>query len=305
MYFDGFVGNNVQGHLFFVLSHRSIVLQLQNIIDGGLNGMCLLNISIHLPQTFSIMAQQDGIIPIKGTIDKLSFYKSKDGYMARKKTSLTAQKMATDPKFARTRETMQEFATAGAAGKLLRTALRPLSENASDHRHVSRLVKQMVAVIQADKTSARGKRNVIDGEAELLTGFEFNINGKLSATFFAPYEATIDRATGQLQVKVPPFVPQSMVSAPAGATHFQVHIAALEVDFVNGKFVVDIKRTDHLGWGVTESSELTLAATVPVNSTHPLFLAMAVSFSIETNGVQYALKSGAFNALAIVKVSGV
>jgi hypothetical protein len=36
----------------------------------------------------------------------------------------------------------------------------------------------MVKVIQAD-TIERGLRNVIDGEAELLTGFEFNIRGKL------------------------------------------------------------------------------------------------------------------------------
>jgi hypothetical protein len=35
----------------------------------------------------------------------------------------------------------------------------------------------MVKVIQAD--NERGLRNVIDGEAELLTGFEFNIRGKL------------------------------------------------------------------------------------------------------------------------------
>jgi hypothetical protein len=251
------------------------------------------------------MAQQDGIIPLKGTIDKLSFYKSKDGYMARKKTSLTAAKMATHPAFARTRETMEEFKNAGFAGKLLRTALRPLSKDVSDHRYVSRLVRQMIAVIQADKTSIRGKRNVIDGEAELLTGFEFNQNGKLATTFFAPYEAAIDRTTGQLQVKVPPFVPQSMISAPSGATHFQIQIAGLEVDFANGKFAIDIKRSDELPWGTAENSEIHLATTVPANSTHPLFLAMAVSFSIETNGIKYPLKSGAYNALAIVMVSGV
>jgi hypothetical protein len=38
----------------------------------------------------------------------------------------------------------------------------------------------MVKVIQADATNSRGQRNVIDGEAEMLEGFEFNKNGRLA-----------------------------------------------------------------------------------------------------------------------------
>ena len=41
----------------------------------------------------------------------------------------------------------------------------------------------MVKVIQADTVSERGLRNVIDGEAELLFGFEFNIRGKIRNHF--------------------------------------------------------------------------------------------------------------------------
>ena len=47
--------------------------------------------------------------------------------------------------------------------------------NSADSRMVSRLTQRMVKVIQADQVSERGLRNVIDGEAELLFGFEFNI----------------------------------------------------------------------------------------------------------------------------------
>jgi hypothetical protein len=56
----------------------------------------------------------------------------------------------------------------------------------------------MVKVIQADTVSERGLRNVIDGEAELLFGFEFNIRGKLGTTLFAPFVATIDRVLVKL-----------------------------------------------------------------------------------------------------------
>jgi hypothetical protein len=57
---------------------------------------------------------------------------------------------------------------------------------------VGQLTQHMVKVIQADLTSVRGLRNVFDGEAELLTGFEFNIGGKLGTSLFAPYVGAID-----------------------------------------------------------------------------------------------------------------
>ncbi|MEI2739934.1 MAG: hypothetical protein V9F01_14265 [Chitinophagaceae bacterium] len=80
----------------------------------------------------------------------------------------------------------------------MRNSIRAMLQNASDSRMVSRLTQKMVEVIQEDATNPRGQRNVIDGEAELLEGFEFNISGKLGTTLYAPYTATIDRVAGTL-----------------------------------------------------------------------------------------------------------
>ncbi|WP_262707878.1 hypothetical protein [Pseudocnuella soli] len=41
------------------------------------------------------------------------------------------------------------------------------------------------------------------------------------------------------------------------------------------------------------------------NSTHPLMLVLGISFFQQVNGNSYSLKNGAYNALAIVRVSGV
>ncbi len=128
------------------------------------------------------MAKQKGIIKLDGTIGGITFYKSQDGYLAREKGGVSAEKIATDPAFQRTRENGEEFGRAGKAGKLLRNAIRAMLQNASDSRMVSRLTQKMVEVVQADATNPRGQRNVIDGEAELLQGFEFNISGKLGTT---------------------------------------------------------------------------------------------------------------------------
>ena len=250
------------------------------------------------------MAKQKGIIKLDGTIGGITFYKSQDGYLAREKGGVSAEKIANDPAFQRTRENGEEFGRAGKAGKLLRNAIRAMLQNASDSRMVSRLTQKMVEVVQADATNPRGQRNVIDGEAELLQGFEFNISGKLGTTLYAPYTSTIDRVAGTLEASIPSFVPLNMIAAPGGTTHFKIVSAGAEVDFENETFVMDSNASAILPWDATATAVLTLTNTVTANSTKPLFLALGIEFYQEVNGQMYPLKNGAYNALALVKVSG-
>ncbi|MEP7375982.1 MAG: hypothetical protein ABI675_21480 [Chitinophagaceae bacterium] len=144
------------------------------------------------------MARQKGIIKLDGTIGDITFYKSKDGFLAREKGGVPADRIANDPAFQRTRENGAEFGRAGKAGKTLRNAIRNLLQHASDAKMVSRLTREMVKVIQEDITNPRGLRNVIDGEAELLQGVDFNISGKIGTTLYAPYTAVINRVAGTL-----------------------------------------------------------------------------------------------------------
>ena len=251
------------------------------------------------------MAKQKGIIKLDGTIGGITFYKTtEDGYLAREKGGVSADKIANDPAFQRTRENGEEFGRAGKAGKLLRNSIRAMLQNASDSRMVGRLTQKMVEVIQEDLTNPRGQRNVIDGEAELLEGFEFNINGKLGTTLYAPFTGTIDRVAGTLTVNIPAFVPINMLAAPGGATHFKIVSAGAEVDFENETFVMDAQATAVLPWDATATAVINLANAVTPNSTHPLFLALGIEFYQEVNGQMYPLKNGAFNPLSLVKVSG-
>lgn len=250
------------------------------------------------------MARQKGIIKLKGTIGDITFYKSKDGYIAREKNDIDAKRIATDPAFQRTRENGAEFGRAGKAGKILRTALRSLLTNSSDGKMVGRLTQQMVKVIQADQTSVRGLRNVIDGEAELLTGFEFNIDGKLGTSLLAPYVGTIDRVSGAITIDIDPFVPENMIAAPSGSTHFKIISAGAEIDFETETYVEAHSETAILAWDATATVAINLANAVTPNSTQPLFLALGVEYYQEVNGQMYPLKNGAYNPLALVKVDG-
>lgn len=251
------------------------------------------------------MAKQKGIIKLDGTIGGITFYKStQDGYLAREKGGVSGDRIANDPNFQRTRENGDEFGRAGKAGKLLRNSIRAMLQNASDSRMVSRLTQKMVEVIQEDATNPRGQRNVIDGEAELLEGFEFNITGKLGTTLYAPYTSTISRVAGTLAVSIPAFVPLNMIAAPGGSTHFKIVSAGTEVDFENETYVVATSETAVLPWDNTATAVINLSNAVTANSTHPLFLALDIEFYQEVNGQMYPLKNGAYNALALVKVDG-
>ena len=250
------------------------------------------------------MAIQKGIIKLKGTIGDITFYKTQDGHLAREKGGIDASRIASDPAFQRTRENGSEFGRAGKAGKLLRTAFRPLLLNSADGRMVSRLTQRMVKVIQADLVSERGLRNVIDGEAELLFGFEFNIRGKLGTSLFAPFVASIDRVAGEIKVDLLPFIPANMIAAPSGATHFKIISGGAEVDFETETFVVSSSETAILPWDNTVTTAINQVNAVTPASTKPLFLAVGVEFYQEINGQMYPLKNGAFNPLSLAKVDG-
>ena len=253
------------------------------------------------------MAKNIGLIKIKGTIGGMTFYKtSEDGHLIREKGGIEKERIMNDPAFQRTRENGAEFGRAGKAGKLLRTCIRPLLLNAADSRMASRLTKEMVKVIQADAVSVRGLRNVIDGEAELLVGFEFNIKGKLGTTLFAPYDAQIDRVSGEITIEIPPFVPINMLAAPSGTTHYKVISGGAEIDFEAETFVVETSETGILPWNAVATVAVNQTNQVTAASTKPLFLVLGIEFYQEVNGEMYPLKNGAFNPLALVKVdSGV
>ena len=248
------------------------------------------------------MAKQSGILPIEGTLGNITFFKTKDGYMVREKGGVSAHQIATDPAFQRTRENGAEFGRAGKAGKVLRTSMRNLLQKAADSRMVSRLTAMFIKVIQMDSTNTRGQRNVIDGEATLLEGFDFNVSSKLNTTFVAPYSTTINRTTGAVTISIPPFVPQQMVAVAAGSTHFRLLSCAAVIDFEGGTHVSESGNSTDLPISNVATTAIELTHALTANSTHPIFAVLGIEFLQEVNGQKYSLNNGSYNALAVIKV---
>ncbi len=255
-------------------------------------------------QTNNNMAKQSGIFQVEGTLGNVTFVKTQDGYLVKTKSEISKARRASDPAFQRTRENNSEFGRAGKASQVLRTAVRNLSKTAKDNRLASRLTKEMMKVLKADATSIRGMRNVVDGEAEMLKGFEFNINAQLSTTLFAKYESTIDRVTGMLDVTIPSFVPINDLVVPDGSTHFSIVSGGSAVDFEAQTFEETTSTSAIIPIDATPTAAQTLSNAITPASTHPLFLLLGVQFYQFVNGINYPLKNGAFNALQIVEVRG-
>lgn len=250
------------------------------------------------------MARQKGILKIEGTIGGMTFYKTaQDGHLVREKGGVDGARIASDPAFVRTRENGEEFGAAGAAGKLLRDSLRVLMMNASDGRVTSRLTQVMTDEVKLDATSVRGKRTPAVGLGTaagkaLLKGFDFNISAVLGGILFKPY--AVNTTTGVITING--LVPINDIAFPAGATHMTITGGYGNINFATG--VVDVKLTNAVNLAITATSgNVTLTPTaVPVGTGIKVYL-LKIEFFQLVNTVQYSLKNGAYNALAIVEVA--
>jgi len=246
------------------------------------------------------MGRQKGAFPLQATLGDVTFYKSQDGYMIKNKSGVSKDRIHSDPKFQRTRENMAEFGNACKAGKTLRTPFKPLLKQASDNRMISRLSKQLMAVLKTDTTDKRGKRTVGKGDLSLLNGFEFNDKGILSTTLTEPYSISYARATGDVSFTLDSFIAAQGIQAPQGATHYQFQLAAAPIDFNARKNLAQQVASSVLPWNNVATTALNLSLTLTAASTLPVFILLQLQFLEQVNADYYPLQTGSFNACAII-----
>lgn len=246
------------------------------------------------------MAKLKGILKIEGTLQDMTFYKTQDGHLVKTKSGVSADRIANDPNFQRTRENGSEFGSSATAGKVLRTAVRALMMNASDNRVTSRLTQLMTQIKNYDVTSLRGDRTVSTAISDpnalaLLINFDFNDKATLGSVLFAPF--TVTGTTGAIDI--PAFVPINDISYPIGATHVSLKSAYANVDFTNEISAIEYSPVTNLPIDGTNTPVTLTPAAVPAG-TGTKFYFILVEFFQEINSVQYSLKNGSYNVLNIV-----
>lgn len=249
------------------------------------------------------MAKLKGIIKLEGTLDNLTFYKAKEGYLVKTKGGVSKERIKNDPAFERTRENGSEFGRSASSGKLLRTSVRNLMIRAKDNRVSSRVTQRMTQIKNFDTTSIRGQRNVATGLSTpqgkaSLKGLNFNNRALLSSVLFASY--TVDTATGE--INIPNLTPTNDIAYPNGATHVGLSSAFLKLDFDTTDNAIEYSPIINLAIDTTSATQTLTPAGVPTGTGNNIFV-LLVEFFQDINGVQYPLKSGAFNVLNIVEVT--
>lgn len=248
------------------------------------------------------MAKLKSLIKIEGTLDGMTFYKGKDGYLVRTKGGVSKSRIENDPAFVRTRENGNEFGEIAKSGKLLRQTLTPMLVDIKDPTLTARLMKVMAQVKNTDTISVRGLRNVANGlatnEGKInLTGFDFNSGANLNTVLLAEYQ--LDVLTGG--INIPALTPLQQISAPSGATHVGFTAGVALVDFQTNIKVLQVSAEINTPLNNTTTSISAIPLSVPTGSGQTLFL-FKMSFYQEINSIQYALNNGAYNVLHILEI---
>lgn len=249
------------------------------------------------------MAKFDSIFNIVGTIQGMSFYRTKNGEsLIRRKGGVSKSRIKNDPAFQRTRENNEGFKHAANMGRLLRSSVAGLVRLAKDNRMSSRLVQAMSLARNADTTSTRGNSKVWIGlqTAEgksALKGFDFNINSSFLSVLQA--QPTLDPLTGTVDILE--FNPETHLMIPDGATHASFRVAVANVDFELANYGVTYSPIENFALQDV-SLDFTLTPTSMPNGSGTNFYYFLISFYQEYNGVQYPLKNNAHNVLYIMDV---
>jgi hypothetical protein len=248
------------------------------------------------------MPKYTGLFKVRGSIDDVNFYKTEEGYRVRTKGGVDGDRIKNDPKYERTRENNSEFGSSATSGKLLKRAVQDLVYNVKDSRLSSRLTTQMMKVKNQDLTSVRGQRNVATGiqtpeGKALLKDFDFNRKAVLQEVLLRDY--SLDTTTGEVVINN--FIPMQHVQPPEGATHVTLTSGFLNFNFETKEKDLQLSNALNLPINGTATTVTLTPAAVPTG-TGQSFYFLKVAFFQETNGIQYPLKNGIFNALQIIEV---
>lgn len=95
---------------------------------------------------FVCMAQQMGLLKIRGTVHDICFYKMNGTYYARKKSNLTGERVKSDPVFAETMRHAKRMGNASKIASALYKELVPVGERSREkYREVVGMVMRELA----------------------------------------------------------------------------------------------------------------------------------------------------------------
>ena len=172
----------------------------------------------------------------------------------------------------------------------------------ADKKVASRLTTALLKVIQADSTNARGERTVLQGDLNLLQGFEFNEATGLDEVLKAAYTVGFDRTNGQAAVSIEFTNPSLELNQVEGATQARFTVGVAAVDFENSEFEVDVVESAVVDLDSSAAATVDTTATIGADSTRPVFVVLGVENYQTVNGQLYLINNKESGALSMVAI---
>jgi hypothetical protein len=249
------------------------------------------------------MARQDGVIPIRGKLDRIVFYKTSEGYLVKTKGSLDKKRVLKDPAFAGSRRASTAFKRAAEASGLLRRAMGLKALKCAETRMAGRLCGRMMQVVKTDRTDELMDQKLVErGNLELLRGFAWHRDKPVMSVLAVNFRVEMEKATGELRVVLPEFVPSEALGVGNSITHFEIICSGALLDFERGKYEGDYVSSGVLPMGGDAIGEMTLSCKVTAGSALPAVLGMGVVCYQEFGGEMVRMvEGGVFEVVGVLR----
>lgn len=226
----------------------------------------------------------DGKIPkriAKGFVN----YPLGDSHVMRVISGFTAEGMAKEPKYAKSRENASEFGAVSQLCKAIRMMLNEGLSKSNNLEVTNGLTTIMRKVMCCDTIADRGNRCLENGFASpggktLFTGYDFNPSGLLRNTFRGNYRFDAQKR----QLVFEPFTTKTAFAFPEGADCVGFRMGALRFDF--GSSTGFYALTDLAFYGLNSCRTKKLKFTIEdfPEGEGTLFFLLEVAFFVENEG---------------------
>jgi len=169
----------------------------------------------------------------------------------------------------------------------------------------ARLQALMYNAVIADNANARGTRVFKPENAILCKNFNVSKNVSIQSLLPVPFTAKLEVGVAPQTKKAKlecllPFVPAINSKKPAGATHLEITVSIVAIDFANSEAVpVIIEKSEQIPLNSTVALSTIETPEILIPTTHTAFSIVEVHFAQEVNSVLYPFESKSLNAAFI------
>lgn len=220
--------------------------------------------------------KQIGIVPLTGTIGNITFYEKDGEYRARKKTSLSRQRIMNNPRFQSFRENISEIRSQAMATSSVLAALSKTLQVRDSKFHLR--LRSILNRVNKGSPGTDGERGVvITQQKQKLARLEMNSASSFKDACNVVVQSTPTASRNSSTVSFS--LDMEDMKVPKNATHFRlVHELGIVSDVV---FNAVDRKYEHVSPEVDRVSAHTYSETMAIDATETVEVSLTTTLPLE------------------------